>query len=352
MSAVPVSQTVPTNLTHPSSRIRRLVRLLGRTLLAMVNLYSVGLLIYFALRLLFGEGLGIVGLVNSLIAPLLIPSLALLPLCLLFRRRPQVVMLTPSALAFMLLFGGFYLPRPVSVPPDAPQFSLLTYNLHADTRNLDSAVTLVREANADIVAFQEFNDLAAAKFATEFAESYPYQSLHPEGLTVIGMGIISRFPLTADDYWRRPDSLGSQRVQFDLDGATITLYNVHPPVPRMAGGFSMLRRSEEIADLLQRAGQESGMTLLVGDYNMGDQSDDYQHITAQYQDSYREVGWGLGMTYPHLDFLSRVMTLLPPLVRLDYVFHTDEITAIEARTWPVTGGSDHAPLWVKLAAGR
>jgi endonuclease/exonuclease/phosphatase family metal-dependent hydrolase len=163
------------------------------------------------------------------------------------------------------------------------------------------------------------------------------------------MGILSRYPLTADDYWRRPNSLGSQRIQFSLNGQTVTLYNVHPPVPTLTAGFSTQRRGEEIDYLLGRAAQESGAVLLVGDYNMSDQSDDYRHVTADYTDTFREVGQGLGLSYPNFNQIDARLGFVPALVRLDYVFHTAQFAGVEAQTWPTTGGSDHYPLRVRLA---
>jgi len=39
----------------------------------------------------------------------------------------------------------------------------------------------------------------------------------------------------------------------------------------------------------------------------------------------------------------------PSLVRIDYVFHSDKFTAINADVLRSTGGSDHRPLVVTLA---
>ena len=60
-------------------------------------------------------------------------------------------------------------------------------------------------------------------------------------------------------------------------------------------------------------------------------------------DSFREAGFGLGLTYP-LRFGS---SELPPFLRIDYVWHTRELRAVDAHVMPDTG-SDHLPVWVEL----
>jgi endonuclease/exonuclease/phosphatase (EEP) superfamily protein YafD len=112
-------------------------------------------------------------------------------------------------------------------------------------------------------------------------------------------------------------------------------------------------RGQEIAIALDKAAQEQVPVLLVGDFNMSEESLDYQRITAVYRDAFREVGVGMGFTFPdHRLPQSRADGKLPPLpfplIRLDYCFIGDGWTALEARVWQTSGGSDHRPLWVKL----
>ncbi len=38
-----------------------------------------------------------------------------------------------------------------------------------------------------------------------------------------------------------------------------------------------------------------------------------------------------------------------PLARIDYVFHSEGLRAVEAHVWPTSGYSDHHPLFVQLA---
>ncbi len=116
----------------------------------------------------------------------------------------------------------------------------------------------------------------------------------------------------------------------------------------------MLLYKKHWATNVERAQHDSGPIIIVGDFNMTDQSDDYKLITSHYLDTYREVGWGLGFTFPDFTFASASPVphnLLPlrPVVRLDYLFHNTSIQALDAHVWNSSGGSDHRPVFAEFA---
>lgn len=345
----------------PSLR-RRIGRFALNLFIALLNLYGAGVALLLVMKLLVGERFVLVAVFNSFMPFVLLPALFLLPIGMIARRRDVMAVMLPGVLAFLLLYGGLFIPRTVSPPDDAPIVSILTYNIHAERRNLDPIVAIIHEADADIVAIQEVSDEAAARFEREFAEAYPYRALHPNPQATAGQGVLSRYPILTDDYWRNPLlpgvlSLGHQRVILDIDGTEVVLHNEHPVHPGMAGAlFDDSYRSGEVDDLLQRARTVDGPLLLAGDFNMTDQSDDYARVAARYHDSFRAVGFGLGPTFPDAHFLgsstvARMVqaVIFSPFLRLDYVFHNDDFIAIEARVWSSSGGSDHRPLFVRLA---
>jgi endonuclease/exonuclease/phosphatase (EEP) superfamily protein YafD len=40
---------------------------------------------------------------------------------------------------------------------------------------------------------------------------------------------------------------------------------------------------------------------------------------------------------------------LPLYTRLDYIFHSDSLIAMEALVWHTSGGSDHRPVYARFA---
>lgn len=315
---------------------------LGRVSLALINLYAAAVALMLLLRLLVGESWPLVALFNSFSHLLLIPALFLLPLMLVLRRRFSSGLLLPAVLAFALAYGTMFVPRSVEAAPAAPQLKLMTYNLHSKGTGFESQIALIRDSDADVIALQELSAEMAAVLETDLRDLYPYQALHgtPEN-GIPGQGVLSRYPLTEDDYWRM--YLAHQRVVFDFAGQSVTLYNEHPIHPLRPFGY--IQHRAETDDLLRRTADESGPLLLAGDFNMSDQSADYWRIASRYQDAYRSAGWGLGLTFssllPHIGWT-------PALARLDYVFYNSAFETLEAKVWPHSGGSDHLPVFVTL----
>ncbi len=96
---------------------------------------------------------------------------------------------------------------------------------------------------------------------------------------------------------------------------------------------------------LSRVDAGGAPVMLLGDFNMTDQFDEYGRITQTYVDVYREAGEiGFGFTYP-----SGRRYPLPPLLRLDYIFRDDHFRGLSARAWPESGSSDHRPVVAALA---
>lgn len=295
------------------------------------------------------------GFIRTLLVTLLFGALVLLPLCLVFRQWRVAMLGSLPIVGLALVYGSLWLPR--SAPPvqqSAIPFSILTFNLQGATDSLQSLATVIEEANADIVGLQELSHAAADHFAAVLGEKYPYVALHPQDNPIHGQGVLSRYPILSDTFWQNDQldrALGHMRVELDLPGSTVVVYNTHPTPPfSLAWGLNVKAHSLAIAELLRRAAEDTGPVLMVGDFNMTDQFAEYQQITgsAGFVDTFREVGEpGFGFTFPAGDRLP-----LPPLIRLDYVFHSREFQAHEARVWRRSGASDHLPVfaWFSLRA--
>jgi endonuclease/exonuclease/phosphatase (EEP) superfamily protein YafD len=330
----------------------------------LLSLYSLFLLAFLRNRDRLPEtALPPVAVLNSLLHLLLKPALIGLPVALALRRWRTAALLMPLAAEFVRQYGGQLWrmarpPQPISSPRS---LTALTYNLHKEDVHLEPILKVIRSANADVVALQEIGSRAAECFEQELAAQYPYRSLQPyPAFPSAGQGLLSRFPLSEVQYWRHEgvvNALGHQRAILNAHGVSIALYNVHPVHPGMVGKvFDARPRQWEIDQILARLAQERHSVILLGDFNMTDQSDAYRQITERYSDVFRKVGVGMGYTfpawrYPQARELTNGLPLgwLPPLFRIDYVFVSEGIQALKAQVWHDSGGSDHLPLWVQLA---
>lgn|GEM_PF-3871452 len=111
--------------------------------------------------------------------------------------------------------------------------------------------------------------------------------------------------------------------------------------------------------MLSHLSGEMRPIIIAGDMNTTDQTTAYRMLTSQYRDSWREAGFGLGLTFPAPVFrLSDIPLPLPRrwkargglldrtvtagLLRLDHILHSDDFRAVGAQT-VVIRQSDHSP---------
>ncbi|MEZ4672434.1 MAG: endonuclease/exonuclease/phosphatase family protein [Anaerolineae bacterium] len=315
--------------------------------IALANLYSVSIVLILMLRALVGEQWSLINLFNSFGHWLIMPALLLLPVVVVLRRGWLALLLAMPVVVFLWNYGIQFIPRSAVAMRDMPVFIVLTHNVYADTNDYAARLALIKQADADVVAFQELTNEASDYLANGLKTDYPYQAMHPQ-IGYAGQGILSKLPITSDDYWQL--SRGHQRAVLQVGGKPITIYNIHPAPPGLSltGSDSSLRGAE-IDELLVRFQGESAPLLIIGDLNLTDLTDDYARLTASYHDVYREVGWGMGFTYPNFSATRARVNFVPALARIDYIFHDNNFVPLEARVLPDSGGSDHFPLYAVLA---
>lgn len=279
----------------------------------------------------------------------MIPVLVLFPLCLLLRRWRVALLLLPILVLFFFSYGRFLLPR-AGVEEATSSLSVLTFNIQSPEQEIDAMVDIIRDVNADVVAIQELNSSMADALEDRLGETYPHQALHPRDGDNAGQGVLSRFPIVHDEYWRNDfleEKLGHQRVDVDWSESLFTLFNTHPlPAYASDRGFNASNHTQELTELLDRAANVSTPVILAGDFNMTDAFDMYRRFTESYTDAYAAVGRvGFGFTFPYMSGNP-----IPPLMRIDYVFYDTTFEGVEASVWSESGGSDHLPLLVRLVS--
>lgn len=287
----------------------------------------------------------------------LLPALILLPLGLLRRHWRLSVSFVTAVLAFVIWYGGSFLPHSVPTATAASSLHLMTYNLHGEAVNIEPMLTVIRDSGSDLIALQELSPEMANAIDAELNQLYPYRALHPNFDNPIwGQGVLSRYPISADEYWHI--SLGHQRVVIGVGQVPITLYNTHPIHPfRVRDGqwFDMQMHQKEVDVILERVKRDHGAVIVAGDFNMSDQSSDYQRLRGYFKDAYRESGWGLGFTFPDLAYSNALPVDVPllsavvrPVARLDFIFYNESLESMSARVGATSGGSDHRPVLAEL----
>lgn len=324
------------------------------TLGLLAQLYFLGLFGWLALYLALGDRFALLFAVNSFAVYLFAP----LPLAMVAAavvRGPWAVALWAQAAAAGLVwayfFGGLFVPRLSAAEAAGPRLRVLTANLLGFNQDTGATLAALRASNADVLALQELNPAVAAALQTELRDEYPYQVLDPAD-GVRGGGVISRYPLRPSSEPLGGPWLGTPHVlSIDVQGQTVTLIRFH--------GHSGLGRIAEREDAAQAvaafAAVHTGPLIVAGDLNATSLSQAHATITRELADAWQTAGWGLGHTFPGAaspgSSRPRLLGILVPkwLIRIDYVFYSDELTPITATIGPWDAVSDHRPVLVEFS---
>lgn len=263
-----------------------------------------------------------------------------------------------------------------SEQPARDDLGLMTYNMsHWWTPDREARALnmrrLVEDLQPELIALQEarFQDEPGASEAKTvphvaiLLDSLGYETAMEDGLYPIrtALPVLGRVEMIGQSQFKlkRPGSSyrGARvmRTRFRWHGREAVLYNVHlrsfgQQKPWDDETFSVLKPStwapyarqyqqayrdraweaEKIRSLIE---EEELPVLLTGDLNSTPYSWVYRHLRGGMQDAFRVAGLGWGGTYH---------TFLP-LVRIDYVFVSQEWEVVRARV-PDVALSDHRPV--------
>ncbi len=321
-----------------------------RGIKAGILLFGLAVTSFLIARLTVGERWDTVAYANNFIPWWALGGLIAALISLGSRRRGLLIALQLSGmLAFAALYGAQLLPTDRDpAPPTA--FTAMTYNIHGRVSDPQRVMQVIEIQDADLIGVQELGPAHSDLFAAELREQYPYQVLYPR-LPVQGVGLLSRYPILEHDTFQPIESSHLHlRAVIDLDGVPVTVYVVHPRAPKhfiTPITYDDAQRDTEISVLYNDyLRHESGPVIVMGDFNMTDQSDAYALLNGDLNDAFRAAGHGLGFTFPdHFKINTR---LTPRLMRIDYIWYTDDFRAYDAEVVPDSGTSDHRPVITAL----
>lgn len=325
----------------------------SRLSIAFCVIHVAGVLVFFALRTILPRWPWPLALLNDLVPILFVPLLLTFPLALLARSKKALMASLVVLSLFVAIYGPFFLPRlRPAIASAGRTLTVMSFNIYYDHPNPDQAVAAIEAEDADIVVLQELLPPTAELLRQRMSHRYPYMLLEPD---MSDTGLLSRYPIS-DSEWFRMAEDGKTAIHaiLDVDGMPVHIFAVHPPPPGLfwhGGGWLSVdlfveQRDRQIVDLARRVADVEGTVLAVGDFNMTDQSRSYAQMATLLKDAYREAGWGFGFTFPNGERIGRLV-IPGALVRIDYVFHSNDLYAERARV-DCGGGSNHCYLVVRL----
>lgn len=321
--------------------------------LRLVRLYVVLLGILLVLRLGVGDRSPWSFAVNAFFLYAFLPLPLILIAGALVRRLEVFVVFALSASVWAFFWGALFLPQR-DVRAKGPRLVVLVYNALGYNLDAEDTLRVIRDSAADLVALQELNPETAAAIERVLGDVYPYRWLNPQ-IGVLGGGLFSKYPLgrSLSPASEVPWTVTPMAIELLVDGTHITVVGFHAD----PGPHSVQRRQQQAQALAEYARRRKTPLLLVGDLNATDQNAAYALIAEPMRDAWREAGWGFGHTFPGRPTSqtggSRPVFLGVPvpmwLVRIDYIFHSPDLLALDATLAPDRGRSDHRGVMATFA---
>lgn len=326
------------------------MRVIRNSLIALFGSYLAGLGAYLALRVLLGDRLWPLALLNNFTALYFFPLIGIVPALGVLRARRIFVAGLILAGIGALWIGPLFVPRPAIVP-EGPTLRILTFNALRSNHSIREDAAWILNLNPDVIFLQEMTIYYGPDWIRALEGQYPHRIEQSAGGDMY-LATLSRLPL-------REGERGS--ILLDFAGQSIAVYNVHQPLPvqvgainwgagrtflQMARNFSVEQRDALIRGLLAVIAQEPRPYIVAGDFNMSDQSAIYGEVAARMRDAFRERGLGFGWSWP-VARNANLPIFIPPLVRIDYIWHSDHWRTVEIAQGPALH-SDHLPLYATL----
>ena len=330
-----------------------------------ITLYLLLFMIYLGLRLTLGDGLWWLSLLNTFAHFWFLPLALFIPLALLIRQRQALLRLLPVIAVGGLWFVPYYLPAQSSTE-DGLILTVLNANVWGHNHDLSQIENWVREVDADVVTLQEISPAYATDSLPRLRDHYLYQVTQADDTRFGGNILLSRYPIIEQmpvDL-KTPGHPAPVRAVLDINGQRIAVYNLHLAWPserhlrvklpsqfstvytQMLVGFDDRTRNQQIVNLLAVLGTEPYPFILGGDFNTSDQSVTYQLLAQQMTDAFRASGEGFQGSWP-VSAARGLPAFVPPLLRLDYIWHSPQFQTIHAQMGPKIG-SDHLPVRATL----
>jgi len=333
--------------------------------LSLFNKLVFVLNVIFTILLLFSCG-------GSIINVKVFPSMAFLSLAVPFLmtvhilflgywlvQRHRIVLLSIATLIIgYISLGTFIKVYASTTESSADDVSLLTFNslgFHGNYRIKDpdlvnKIIGFISQQDADIVCFQEFDDLNTGSQAFQ---QYPFHYINRElGLNKehkVVQAIFSKYPIVGKGSLSFPNSNNNAiYADIGLKKDTIRIYNLHLQSLKVRPGSikreSASRLNRRLGNTFIKQRQQADLIvdhskdinhkkIICGDFNNSQFSNIYYHIKQDMNDTFLEKGFGLGSTY--------IFKFLP--FRIDFILVDPEIEIKSHKNFNVRL-SDHEPV--------
>ena len=328
----------------------------------LISVYALGVALLTLFRFFGVMGVWWIDLANVFAPYWYMPMVLTFPLSVIVTR--QVGKRTPprwsvSLQIILMAIGLYWFALPTIYksidPPTGETFKVVTYNVQGANSELDTATAWLIGTNADIIILQETSEGYDSRLAGLY-DVYAHEE-HIEG----SVRIFSRYEIISKELLVIEESPGHLvlRLVLNQQGHDIAVYATHFVLPQRAFKhlplptpnyglyfalhYDEIRRNTMIRTLLDILREETLPYILAGDFNTSDTSLIYHEIEAVMIDSFREAGAGAGRTWPIAEVVG-LPRVIRPFIRIDYIWHSPQLRAVQASVGTEPIGSDHLPV--------
>lgn len=284
---------------------------------------------------LFGELHPLIDLFAHFLLPAIVGALMFALLAAFAGRHTMMLVFVGLAVASTALAWPS-IQQPAMVAASGPRFTLMTFNVYYNNRQLERVADLVRETKPDIVVLLEVVPRIRAALDA-VADQYPYrvecwQEQWGDAL------VLSRFPLTdmqaslPEPKFRRP--MGA--VEVAIEGRKLTLFPTHLSLPYPLNGRDT--QPGEIDEIIRTIATVKGPRILAGDFNASTWATTMARTRTKLDMS---ILTGSNGSWP--TFLPRAIG-----IPIDHILATPEL-ALQSRKLFTVQGSDHRAVLADIA---
>lgn len=300
---------------------------------ALCSFYGIGVTLLLLLHIIVGEKFVAVSILNNamhLITLFCIPAF-LVTLLIKEYRFPWALYLVPGVLAFIGWYGTAFIPR-ILLPhtSEAIELTIMTYNI--EDSSVASSFVIDNSLRADVVGLQELLPNSSN------ISDYIYQSRTN--------AVFTQFPLISQESIEVYRSNGYKtftavKVEVMIVDQIVSIYSLHTTRPSLdlrPFKYTTKPRHDDILGVAKAIASDPNPILVLCDCNFSDRTDDYKIMDSLLNDAWKQSGFGLGLTAP-----TPEDGFLFPLLRSDYIWHSDEFKTVSIEVLPIEF-SDHYPV--------
>jgi endonuclease/exonuclease/phosphatase (EEP) superfamily protein YafD len=210
-------------------------------------------------------------------------------------------------------------------------FTVMSYNTLGRNADVAAISRTILKQKPDVLFLQEFRLMDA--LLPQLDSLYDDERVYAVAEQPLGLGIVSRFPVIEAKGPR-----GIQKASLQMPCGVVRAWTLR--APKVFGDREA--QSRFIDALLADMRNNSGPAIAGGDYNTTESSRAYRELRKHLRNAHEDAGFGLGATFPAPG--RRMGRFLPAMIRIDHIFYSGGLVALDSAVVDDAGGSDHYPV--------